>query len=242
MDPQRVGIDQNIGQQLPLNLPFRDDEDGQEHPLGDYFRSDRPAIMVMGYFECPQLCTVVMNGLVESLTEIKPRVGTSFDVFFVSIDPNETAKLGAKKKHSYVKLYGKPETAHGWHFLTGSQKSISALAQAIGFRYQTIPNSTQFAHASGLTVVTPKGKISQYFYGIEFPPKELVKAIHQAGEEKEGNKVKELILLCCQYNPIHGQYGMIIWRTLQVGAAMTLLWLAFFIVRNLRGPGKEVAS
>ena len=237
-----VGIEQHIGQQLPLNVSFRDDVDGTERPLGDYFRSGRPAIVVMGYFGCPQLCTVVMNGLVETLTEIRPHVGSAFDVFFISIDPAETASLGADKKRTYVRSYGKPETADGWHFLTANQKSITALSDAIGFNYERMPDTGEFAHGSGFAVVTPTGKISRYFYGIEFPPQEVVDAIKQAADEKQGSKVNELLLLCYHYNPINGKYGMIVWRTLQAGAALTLGWLGIFILRNLRNTRQEAAS
>lgn len=239
--PPDVGIDQHIGTQLPLDLPFRGDADNRQHPLGDFFHAGRPAILVMGYFGCPQLCTVVMNGLVESLTELTPRVGRDFDVFFVSIDPRETAELGAAKKRGYVKLYGKPSTADGWHFLTGDEKSVAGLAQAMGFRYRYDPQINQFAHGSGLAIVTPSGRISRYFYGIEFPAPDLAAALKQAADEREGYKVPELLLLCYHYNPISGRYGMAIWRTMQGGALLTLCGLGFFIVRSLRQE-KEAAS
>jgi protein SCO1 len=232
--PQDVGIDQHIGTQLPLDLPFRSDTDHRQHPLGDYFHARRPAILVMGYFGCPQLCTVVMNGLVESLTEIHPRVGTDFDVFFISIDPRETPDLGAAKKRGYVKLYGKPATADGWHFLTGDQDSVTALARTVGFRYRYDPETNQFAHASGFAIITPGGRISRYFYGIEYPAPELAAALALAADEREGPRVAELLLLCYHYNPITGPYGMVIWRTMQGGALLTLCGLAFFIVRSLR--------
>ncbi len=237
--PPDVGIDQHIGARLPLDAVFRDDS-GDDRALGSYFHTRRPAILVMGYFGCPQLCTVVMNGLVESLTEINPHVGRDFDVFFVSIDPKETAKLAAEKKTGYVRRYGKPETAAGWHFLTGPRESIARLSQAMGFRYQYDPELKQFAHGSGLAIVTPDGKISRYFYGIEFPAKDLVAALKLAGTGREGNNVEELLLLCYHYNPLNGKYGMIIWRTLQAGALLTLGGLGFFIVRSVRRD-KEVA-
>lgn len=234
MNPPDVGIDQHIGTQLPLNLPFRDDADQRMRPLGGYLHGGRPAILVMGYFGCPQLCTIVMNALVESLTEIHQRVGRDFDVFFISIDPLETAALGAAKKRGYVKLYGKPDTADGWHFLTGEQPSITALAQAVGFRYRYDPELKQFAHASGLSIITPSGRISRYFYGIEFPAPELAAALNQAAGEQQGHKVTELLLLCYHYNPITGPHGMAIWRAMQGGALLTLFGLGFFIVRSLR--------
>ena len=239
--PPDVGIDQHIGTQLPLDLPFRSDADNRPHPLGEYFHAGRPAILVMGYFGCPQLCTVVMNGMVESLTEIQARVGRDFDVFFVSINPRETAELGAAKKRSYVKLYGKPDTADGWHFLTSDENSVAAWAQAVGIRYRYDTQINQFAHASGLTIITPSGKISRYFYGIEFPAADLAASLKQAADEREGYKVPELLLLCYHYNPISGPYGMLIWRTMQGGALLTLCGLGFFIVRSLRQE-KEAAS
>lgn len=236
--PPDVGIDQHLGKQLPLNVPFRDDVDGAEHPLGDWFHTGHPAVVVMGYFGCPQLCTIVMNGLVESLTEITGRVGRDFDVFFISIDPNETPKLGAEKKTTYVLRYGKPETAHGWHFLTGSTTSIKAVADTIGFRYQYQPEHKQYAHGSGLVVATPTGKLSQYFYGIEFPPEKMNAAIKTAQGEKQGHSVEELLLLCCNYNPISGPHGLVIWRSLQGGALLTLTGLGWFVVRSVRHDQK----
>lgn len=239
IDPPDVGIDQNIGTQLPLGRAFTDDADGQEKPLGDFFRSGRPAILMMGYFECPQLCTVVLNGVVESLTEIKPTVGRDMDVFFISIDPKETRALAADKKKTYARRYGKPESAPGWHFLTGPQESITAVAAAMGFRYKYDPEIKQFAHASGLAIVTPTGKISRYFYGIEFPPADLVKAISGAKEEKEGSPVKQLLLLCYHYNPLNGKYGKIVWRALQIGALLTLGTLVIFLLKSLRSEKRK---
>ena len=237
--PPNVGFSQNIGTRLPMDQPFRSDVDRREHPLAEYFQSGRPAILVMGYFGCPQLCTVVMNGLVESLTEIQLRAGRDFDVFFISIDPRETADMGAEKKRNYVRLYGKPDTADGWHFLTGSQKPVTLLAEAVGFRYYFDPELNQFAHASGLAIITPSGRISRYFFGIEFPPKDLAASLRQAADERQGHRVSELLLLCYHYNPIVGPYGMAIWRALQGGAVLTLCCLGWFIGRNLRRE-KEV--
>ncbi|RYD27646.1 MAG: SCO family protein [Verrucomicrobiaceae bacterium] len=232
--PPEVGIDQNLGVQLPMDRSFRDDVDGRERPLGDYFTPGRPAILVMGYFRCPQLCSVVMNALVESLTEIRPRAGRDYDVFFVSVDPTETAGLGARKKRAYVRLYGKPETTGGWHFLSGESESIAKLAEAVGFRYVYDYKLRQFAHGSGIAVVTPTGKVSRYFYGIEYPAKELAAALREARQERQGSRVEELLLMCYHYNPITGPYGMAIWRTLQGSAALTLGALGFFIIRSVR--------
>lgn len=238
VDPPNVGIDQNLGAQLPMELSFRDDHSGRKRPFGNYFAADRPAIVVMGYFNCPQLCSVVMNALVESLTEIRPRVGQDFDVFFISIDPAETADLGALKKRAYVRFYGKPETAPGWHFLTGDSDSIAQMADAFGFRYVYDPELRQFAHGSGFAVVTPTGKISKYFYGIDYPAKDLAAALRDARQERQGSRVEELLLMCYHYNPITGPYGMVIWRTLQGSALFTLGALGFFIVRSVQKERK----
>ena len=239
MKPPDVGIDQHIGNLLPLDMPFRSDADRGDHPFRYYLRPGRPAVLVMGYFACPQLCTVVMNGLVETLTEIHPRVGRDLDVFFISIDSRESCDLAAAKKRSYVKLYGKPDTADGWHFLTGSQEAVTALAEAVGFRYQYDKEINQFAHASGIMIITPSGRISRYFYGIEFPAAELAASLRQAADEHDGHKVTELLLLCYHYNPITGPYGMAIWRTMQGGALLTVWGLGFFIVRSLRQERKR---
>lgn len=237
--PPKVGIDQHIGAQLPMDLPFQGETDRHMRPLREFFRPERPAIFVMGYFECPQLCSVVMNALVSSLTEIKPQVGRDFDVFFVSIDPKETADLAAEKKRNYVRSYGKEETTDGWHFLTGDSQAIASLAKSIGFRYFYDADLRQFAHASGLTIVTPTGKISRYFYGIEFPAKELAVALEDARSEHEGSPAVELLLMCYHYNPITGPYGMVIWRILQGSALLTLGVLGYFIINNLWKERKE---
>lgn len=236
--PPKVGIDQNIGGQLPMSVPFRSDVDGRERPLGSYFTTGRPAIFVMGYFSCPQLCSVVMNGLVQSMSEIQPRVGRDFDVFFVSIDPNESWDLGAQKKRSYVRSYGKLDSTNGWHFLTGSKESINRTAKAMGFRYWYDPELKQYAHGSGFAVVTPSGKLSKYFYGIDYPAKNVAAAIRDARKGQDGSPVQELLLMCYHYNPITGPYGMAIWRSLQGAALLTLGALGFFIVQSLRRERK----
>lgn len=232
--PTDVGIDQRIGERLPMGAEFRPADGGPARPLGAWFRSGRPAILVMGYYGCPQLCTVVMNGLVESLTRIRPDAGEDFDVLFVSVDPGETPELAAEKKRNYVRGYGKPDSAPGWHFLTGERGSIRALAGAVGFRYAHDEERDEYAHGSGFAVVTPEGRVSRYFYGIEFAPDELAAALDTAAAGNQGEPVRELLLMCYHYNPLKGPHGLLIWRVLQVAALATLGGLAWFVIRNLR--------
>jgi len=218
-----VGIDQKLSQQIPLDLPFRDST-GKTVLLGDFF-GKRPVILSLVYYECPMLCTTALNGLEQSLKDMKFNLGQDFDVVTVSFDPTEQPSLAAAKKAVYVGLYGRPGAAEGWHFLTGDQDSIQRLTQSVGFRYTYDPNIKQYIHATGIVVLTPQGKVSRYFYGIQYPAGSVRLGLVEASQGKIGNPVDEVLLYCCEYDPETGKYSFIIARVLQVGAAVTILSL-----------------
>ena len=220
---RNVGIDQKLNQQVPLDIPFRDESGNTVH-LGDYF-GQKPVILSLVYYDCPMLCTTSLNGLDQSLKEIKFNLGADFNVVTVSFDPTEQPSLANAKKAIYVGIYGRPGAAAGWHFLTGDQASIQRLTQAVGFRYNYDPTIKQFIHATGIIVLTPQGKIARYFYGIQYPAGNVRLALVEASQGKIGNPVDEVLLYCCEYDPMTGKYSLIISRVLQVGAAITILSL-----------------
>ena len=227
-----VGIEQNLNEQIPRDLIFRD-ETGKSVRLGDYF-GKRPMILNLVYYQCPMLCGEVLSGLTSALRVLKFDVGNQFDVLTVSFDPHETPEIAAAKKAEYLKRYGRSGAADGWHFLTGSPESIAALTQAAGFQYQYDANSGQFAHATAIMILTPAGKISQYYYGVEYAPKDLRLGLIQASDEKIGNLVDQVLLYCYHYDPRTGKYGAIISRVMQVAGAITILVLGGFLFMMFR--------
>jgi len=234
-----VGIDQKLNQQVPLDLPFYD-EQGNAVRLGDYF-GQRPVILSLVYYECPMLCTTSLNGLEQSLKELKFNLGKDYEVITVSFDPTEKPAVAAAKKAVYVGLYGRPGAGAGWHFLTGDQDSIQKLTEAVGFRYHYDPNIKQFIHATGIIVLTPQGKVARYFYGIAYPAGNLRLGLVEASQGKIGNPVDEVLLYCCEYDPMTGKYSLIIARVLQVGAAVTIVSLGTLMFIMFRStPGTQV--
>lgn len=223
-----VGIDQKLNNQIPLDLPFRD-EAGDTVRLGDYF-GKKPVILAMVYYDCPMLCTMVLNGLLHSLKTLKFNVGDEFEVVTVSFSPTEQPSLAYAKKSIYVGLYGRPGAANGWHFLTGDESSISQLAQAVGFRYRYDPATKQYIHATGIMVLTPQGKLSRYFYGIQYPSGSLRLALVESSQGKIGNPVDEVLLYCCQYDPMTGKYSVVISRVIKIAAGFTVLSLGTLVI------------
>jgi protein SCO1/2 len=234
-----VGIDQRLNNQVPLDLKFRD-ETGQTVILSSYF-GKRPVILSLVYYSCPMLCTMAENGLLNALRDVKFNIGEQFEVVTVSIDPTEKPDMAMGKKAVYVGLYGRPAAKQGWHFLVGDEPSIRALAQAVGFHYNYIPETRQFAHATGIIVLTPQGKVSRYFYGILYPARDIRLALVEASNEKIGNPVDAVLLYCCEYNPVTGKYGMVISHVLRIGGVITLLCLGTLIFAMSRG-GRHVES
>ena len=229
---KRVGIDQRLHQQVPLDLVFKD-EAGRDVRLGEYF-GKRPVILVLGYYECPMLCTQVLNGLVSALGVLTFDAGREFDVVAVSINPKESPALAAQKKQSYMERYKRPDTVAGWHFLTGTDASIQHLAEAVGFRYALDDEIQQYAHAAVIEVLTPRGVISHYFYGIEFSPRDIKFGLMEASEERIGTAVDSALLLCYHYDPATGKYGASVIGAVRVGAVATLLAFLSFLYISLK--------
>ncbi|MBV9958879.1 MAG: SCO family protein [Acidobacteria bacterium] len=230
---QAVGIDQRLGEQVPLDTIFRD-ETGREVRLGEYFNHGRPVIITLVYYECPMLCNQVLNELAGALKSLSFDVGKEFDVVTVSFDARETPQLAAAKKDSYMARYGRAGAERGWHFLTGDQQSIDALTRAVGFRYTYDEKSKQFAHASGIMLATPDGKLARYFYGLEYAPKELRLSIVEASAGKVGTPVDALMLYCFHYDPTSGKYGLAIMNIVRLSGALTVvgIFAMLFIMKR----------
>ncbi len=221
-----VGFDQRLNEQVPPDLVFRD-ETGQCVKLGDYFGS-RPVILVLVYYRCPMLCNEVLNGLVRALLDMPLDVGKDFDVLTVSFDPREKPDLAAAKKKHYLERYGRPGAEAGWHFLTGEEESIQGLTRAVGFRYHFDAAHDQFAHASGLLVLTPAGKIARYYYDIRYDPGDLRLGLVEASNNRIGSPVDQVLLYCFHYDPIEGRYGPTIMAFVRAGGVLTVLGLGIF--------------
>ena len=217
----QIQFEQKLHSQLSLDLPFRD-ELGQPVTLKHYF-TGQPVILVLGYYECPMLCSAILNGLVQSLDEVKWTIGDQFQIINVSIDPAEVPALAAAKKQTYLKRYGRAPAAQGWHFLTGQEPAIKRLAGEVGFHYAYDPSSRQFAHPSGFVVLTPQGKIARYFFGVSFPPKDLQSVLQAAASNEIGSPIKQLLYLCFHYNPLHGKYSQAIMWVLRSLALLTVI-------------------
>jgi protein SCO1/2 len=229
---RRVAFEQRLNEPLPLDLPFRD-EDGRVVKLGDYFGA-RPVVLAFVYYECPMLCTQVLNGLTNTLSVLSESVGREFDVVTVSFDPRETSVLAAGKKKAYLDRYKREGAAAGWHFLTGDEASIAALTGAAGFRYAWDADTSQFAHASGIVVATPEGRLSRYFFGIEYAPRDLKFALMESSAGKIGSLADQLLLYCYHYDPVKGSYSFIALNALRLGGAVTVVALVSFIVVAIR--------
>lgn len=235
---QNVGIQQRLEQQIPLDLSFRD-ETGKAVRLGDYI-GKKPVILNFVYYRCPMLCPELLIGLESSLKVLKFNVGKEFDVVTVSFDPNDTPAVAAAKKAEILKRYNRPGAESGWHFLTGPPQSITALADSAGFQYHFDEKTGQFAHATAIMVLTSDGKVSQYYYGVDFPPKDLRLSLIQASDNKIGTLADAVLLYCFHYDPATGKYSVIIGRVIQVGAGLTILLLGgMLLLLFRRGPDHE---
>ena len=227
-----VEFQQKLDQQLPLDIRLRD-SDGKSGPLSDYFRS-KPVLLNFVYYRCRELCPLLSDGLVRVLSALSFDVGDEFDVITVSFDPRETAADAASAKAQYLKRYGRNSAIRGWHFLTGDGPEIAALADAAGFHYSYDPGKNEFAHATGILLATPQGKISRYYYGIEFSPRDLRLGLIDAAAGKIGSTIDQLLLFCYHYDPLTGQYNLIVTRVLRVAGVLTVLALLGFIFLMLR--------
>jgi protein SCO1 len=227
-----VGIEQHMDGQVPADLAFVDDA-GHPVKLGDYF-GKKPLILNLVYYNCPMLCGEALAGLSASMKMIKFDVGNEFDVVTVSFNPKETPELAAAKKADYLKRYGRPNAAAGWHFLTGPPESINALTRAVGFQYQYDATKDQYAHATAIMVLTPQGRISRYFYGVDFPPKDLRMGLVEASQGKIGNAVDQVLLYCYHYDPVAGKYGAVVSNMLKIGGGLTILLVGGLILILIR--------
>jgi protein SCO1 len=231
-----VGVDQHLNTELPLNLVFTD-ETGRQVPLSAYF-GKKPVILALVYYQCPMLCSEEMNGLTSALEMVKYVPGKDFNIVVVSIDPTEGPALAAAKKAEYVRRYGRLESADGWHFLTGTQASIDALSNAVGFRYVKIPGPdgklTQFAHASAIQIVTPEGRLAQYYMGVEYSPKDLLLGLNEASSERIGSPVDNILTYCYHYDPRTNTHDLIIARVVQLGGLVTMVLLGGFMTVMFR--------
>jgi protein SCO1 len=238
---EKVYVHQRLNAQVPLDGVFRD-ETGATVRMGDYF-GKRPVILAIVYYACPMLCSEELNGLVGALEMVKFRPGKDFDIVAVSIDPSEGPALAAKKKAMYVKRYGHPETADGWHFLTAQQPAINALASAVGFGYARVSGPdgklSQFAHASAIQIVTPEGKLAQYYMGVEYSPKDLQLGLVEASHNQIGSPVDNILTYCYRYDPDLNKHSLVVARVVQLGGVATMLCLGSFMVVNFRRDMKQ---
>lgn len=228
----KIAIDQRIGSQVPSDIPFVD-ENGQPVKIGDYY-GKRPVVLALVYYECPMLCTQVLNGLVSALGVLNFDAGREFDVVAVSFNPKEGPGLASQKKASYIERYGRPQSAGGWHFLTGTQESITRLTDAVGFKYEYDPKIGQFAHGAAIELLTPKGTIAKYYYGIEYSPRDLRLGIIEASDEHIGTVIDDVLLFCYHYDPSSGKYGASVLGIVRAGGIATVLAFAVFLTVSLR--------
>jgi protein SCO1/2 len=223
-----IGITENMGAQIDLNLAFTD-ETGKAVQLRNYFSEKKPVIISMAYYECPMLCGVVLNAMVDGVKEMTWVPGREFTMVNVSIDPREKSDLASEKKKNLVAALGKPEAAAGWHFLTGEESQIKSLATQLGFGYRWDENEKQYAHGAGIFVLTPEGKLSRVLYGVQYRPSDLRLSLLEASSGKIGTIIDRIILFCYAYNPHLRQYSMVLTRVVQLGAIVTMLLLGVFI-------------
>lgn len=236
---RHVAIEQRLGQPLPLDTTF-EDEAGRRVRLGDYF-GEKPVVLVLAYYNCPMLCTQILNGLVSAMRILSFDAGREYDVVTVSFDPRDDASDARAKKEPYVSRYGRAGAAAGWHFLTGEKPAIDALTEAVGFRYAWDEKAGQFAHASAIYVVTPDGKLSRYLYGIEYAPRDLRLALVEASQGKIGTAVDELLLYCYHYDPAAGRYSAAVMNMVRLAGVVFVLILSTFLFLMWRREKRRAA-
>lgn len=225
---KNVGIDQKLNVQVPPDLKFRD-ANGREVKLGDYF-GKRPMILALVYFKCPGLCTMVLNDITRAMNSMRMNCGQDFDILTVSFDPRETPDLAMQKKERYLRAYRRPKAAEGWHFLTGNAPEIKRLTETVGFRYAWDAKFQQYAHASGIIILTPEGKTSRYFYGIDYAPNDLELSLAEASQGKSVSVTDQVLLYCFHYDPSTGKYSLVVFRVIQVGGVITVVTLVGMVL------------
>jgi len=232
----KVQIEQKLGSMLPLETVFKDEAGGQQ-ALGTFFK-DKPVIMAFVYYECPMLCTLVLNGLVKALRVMKLEVGKDFEVVLISIDPGETPELAKQKKEVYTKIYKREGAEQGWHFLTGDEPAIQVATDAAGFRYVYDEKADQYAHASAVMILTPEGRMARYYYGIEYSPRDLRFGLVEASQNRIGTFIDQILLYCFHYDAATGKYSLMIMRVLRTLGLMTILLMGFTIFYLLKRERK----
>jgi cytochrome c oxidase subunit 2 len=235
---QNVGIEQRLNDQVPLDLHFRDEE-GRDIELARYF-GQRPVILTLVYYQCPMLCTQILNGVDRSIKVLSFELGRDFEMVSVSINPRETPQLASEKKYQYLRSYTYPEAAAGWHFLTGSQDSIERIASAVGYKYAYDPKSDLYAHASGIIVLTSTGRISRYFYGIEYAPRDLRLGLIEASQNKIGTPVDKVLLYCFHYDPSTGKYSLLVLNLVRLGGILTIIGIVLLLIIINRKRKREM--
>ncbi|HVG08623.1 MAG TPA: SCO family protein [Thermoanaerobaculia bacterium] len=240
---REVGYDQRIGQQVPLDLAFRD-EAGRNVRLGEYFEpgGHRPVILVLAYYHCPMLCDMVLQGVVTTLKPLTFDAGKEFDVVVASIDPDETPEMAAEQEREILARYGRAGAKEGFHFLTGPQASIDALTRAVGFRYVYEKERDEYAHPAGLVMLTPGGRVSRYLFGIDFPPRDVRLGLIESTQDKLGTVVDSLLLYCYHYNPAIGRYSTVVFNILRLAAGATLIGLVTLVVMLRRRESRQAAQ
>lgn len=224
-----VGVDEHLGAGINLALSFKNEE-GADVQLGHYFHKSRPVLMAMVYYNCPSLCNYHLNGLTENLKQMKWTAGEQYDIVAVSMDHTETPALAQAKKHNYLKEYGRPQSAKGWHFLTGSKENVKALADQLGFKFNWLEDKKQFSHAAVTYVLTPEGKISRYLHGIQPEISTLKMSLLEASNGRIGSAVEQILMFCFKFDPTKNKYTLYAWNLMQLGAVFTVLVLAVFLL------------
>jgi protein SCO1 len=237
-DLSNVRFDQMLGARVPLDAPFRD-ENGNQVTLRQYFKPGRPVVLSLVYYDCPMLCTQVLNGMASTLHLLNFNIGKDYEVVTVSFDPREKPKLAAAKKKAYLIRLDRSGGEQGWHFLTGDEPSIKQLTDAVGFHYQWDEKMQQYAHASGIMVVTPDGKLSHYFYGVDYAPRDLRLALVEASNLKIGTPVDAALLYCARYDPRTGKYSIIVLRVVRIAGVLTVLLLGSFLIYMSRTEKRQ---
>jgi protein SCO1 len=239
---KNVSITEHMGETVSISDLTFQDEQGNTVPLSTYFKSGRPVLLTLVYYQCPHLCNFLLNGLVKSLKTLDWTPGGQFDIVTVSINPKENSDLARHKKENYLKEYGRPEASPGWHFLVGEETQIQKLASQVGFGYEYDPKDKQYGHAAALFILTPEGKISRYLYGIEFKSTDLKLALLEASNGKIGTVVERFLLFCYQYDPLTKKYSVYTMKLMQTGCAMTVLFLGGYLMVYWRRQRKGAYS
>jgi protein SCO1 len=237
---QQVKFDQKLDAQLPADAVFKDDT-GKTVRLGDYF-GERPVVLAFVYYECPMLCNQILNGLVSGVGVLDQTVGTDFDVVAISFDARETPTQAAAKKATYLDRYQRPGSERGWHFLTGDEATIKRVTDTAGFQFAWDAATQQFAHASGIIVTTPEGKLSRYLFGIEYPPRDLKFALMESSAGKIGSVVDQVLLYCYHYEPATGSYSLVAMNAVRMGGVVTMVALLGFVAISLRRDNRAQAG